>query len=264
MSLSEAVREWLRGAFGPFVEGPTRSAAVRVELSDGAHWVKHYRSGRAWVQSERAFGVVVPALARAGVPVPRCRAASRDLRVRVLSEVQGRSATMADPPEVFAAAARILLHLRRIPCVQDPLPLGEAMHQRTAAWAMRPSAPASAPAILEWVDAHRPLLNDVRVWSHRDFHPRNWLGDSDALGLVDFEHTRPDHPLVDWVRLEAGGWSPAQRGAFVEVLGEPDELALRGNLAVFGLATWVWAREHRDVTLGRIGHRALALADFAP
>jgi len=262
--LVEPVAGWLRSVVGEFEELERRSAATRIRTAEGALWLKRYASGRAWVQSERAFGVVVPALARSGFSVPLTRAKDRGLRLRVLSEVPGRSVTMHDPPEVFRDAARVLHRLSRVPCAQDPLPLGEAMLQRARAWAMRSSAPRVAAAIVAWVADHAAALDAVRVWCHRDFHPRNWLHDGTTIGLLDFEHTRPDHPLVDWVRLEADGLSTAQRAALVDVLGEPDPDALRGTLAVYGLATWVWAQEHRDVERTRVGRQALQRSGFPP
>jgi len=262
VSLSEPVRRWVASVLGPFRVLEARSAALRVETAEGPRWVKVYPTGRAWLQSERAFDVVVPALQRVGIEVPRVLAARRGLRVRVLTEVAGRPATLDDGPDTFRSAARVLAQLHRIPCVQEALPLSTAMRQRVAAWAGRPGAPSVAAAVAAWVDAHASSLDANRAWCHRDFHPRNWLVSDGRLGLVDFEHARPDHRLVDWVRLEAEGWSDAQRAAFVEVLGEPDPVALRAVLAIHGLATRAWAHEHGDAELASVGERALARAGF--
>lgn len=264
MTLGADVEAWLGQQFGAVDVMEQRSAAVRLRTPDRVLWVKRYRSGRAWAQAERAFSVVVPALHRAAVSVPNVVAQHRAMRVRVLTEVPGRSMTLDDPPSTFAEAARVLRRLHRLPCAQESLPLGEAMRQRAATWATRPGAPAIARAIVDWVTRHQRSLDAQRVWCHRDYEPRNWILDNERVGLVDFEHTRPDHPLVDWVRLEAAGWSPEQRAAFANVLGEPDPVALRGTLAVYGLATWVWAQEHRDVELTGVGRRALRRAGFSP
>ncbi|MEN0065392.1 MAG: aminoglycoside phosphotransferase family protein [Myxococcota bacterium] len=264
LSMPDAVRQWVEQTCGPFEIVEQRSAATRIQTKKATVWVKRYRSGRAWAQSERAFGIVVPSLARSGVAVPERLAQQRSLKVRLLHEVPGRPVTLDDPPEVFAQAARVLARIHRIPCAQEALSLGEAMAQRATAWAVRPGAPPVGQAIVDWVVAHREALDALRVWCHRDYLPQNWLFHHGALGLLDFEHTRPDHPLVDWVRLEAWPWSEAQRAAFVEVLGEPDADALRGNLAIYGLATWVWARDRRDVDLTAVGRRALERAGFPP
>ena len=93
----------------------------------------------------------------------------------------------------------------------------------------------------------------ARCWCHRDVQPQNWLV-GDGFALVDFEHCRPDHPLEDWVRLEARGWSSDRRAAFVRGYGmEPDEDELRAVLLGYGVATAAWAAEHGDEELLAIG-----------
>ncbi|MBX2803446.1 MAG: aminoglycoside phosphotransferase family protein [Myxococcales bacterium] len=258
--------EWIEERLGPVVLLDVRSRAYRIQPRWGPIvWIKHLRAGRAWAQADRAYRRVTPRLREAGLSVPRRLDRWPEQHALVLSDQPGRSARLTDAPEIFAAAGAGLALLHRLPCPEDPVPLPEALLQRARAWADRQGAPrAVGQKVVELVRTHAADLDTPRVWCHRDFQPQNWLIDGrGAWGLLDFEHTRPDHPLVDWVRLEARGWSPAQKAAFEEAYGAPDHVALRCMLAIYGLATLAWARKHRDVSLVEVGRAALQRAGIA-
>lgn len=185
-----------------------------------------------------------------GVRHPRLLGVDATTRTLRLSVLAGRPGSFDDPPEVFAQAGAALRRLHCLPCPAAPgeIPLDEALALRCR----------STPAIHALVARHADRLRVPRVWCHRDYQPQNWMVDESGLGVLDFEHVRPDHPLVDWARLEARGWRPEQRAAFAAAYGAVDPVALRCVVAVYGAATVAWATAHDDPDLIRIGERALA------
>ena len=224
----------------------------RIELPSGdPAWRKRFGLGRGYAQALRAYTDVVPRWT--GVRHPRLLSQDSQRRTLVLSHVPGSPATMDVASEWFAAAGRALRTLHDLPVPPDPhdIPLDEAMARRTV----------DHPAVWRLVTRNAARLRVPRRWCHRDYQPQNWLIDDAGLGVLDFEHTRPDHPLVDWVRLESRGWSDAQRGAFEAAYGTPDPVALRCVLAVYGAATVAWATSHGDRELLAIGRCALAKAN---
>lgn len=223
----------------------------RILLPSGARaWRKVFGPGRGFDQALRAYTHVAP---RWGVRTPTLIDHEPQTRTLVLSDLAGRPATMHDPPSWFGAAGVALRALHDLPCPADPsdLPLDVALARRAS----------GTPEVRRMVTRYADRLRVPRRWCHRDYQPQNWMIGETGLGVLDFEHVRPDHPLVDWVRLEARGWSAAQRAAFEAAYGTPDAVALRCVLAVYGAATVAWATTHTDAELLEIGQRALDRAN---
>ena len=248
---------WLEG--GAIIE--QRGASTRWVLASGQRaWLKRLRAGRAWQQADRAYREVIP---QWSTPSPRLIARWPQTRAMLLSELPGRSATLHARAAVFREAGRALRSLHDLPAPEDPMDLGHALVQRAEAWAAHRAAPVQARAMVALIHHHRSDLTIPRVWCHRDYQPQNWVVDEDAFGVLDFEHTRPDHRWVDWVRLEARGWTAAQRAAFVVGYGaEPDPDTLRCMLALYAVSTVAWAVEHQDPHLEAIGRAALAKVEL--
>jgi Ser/Thr protein kinase RdoA (MazF antagonist) len=169
---------------------------------------------------------------------------------------------------VHRAAGRFLAALHQLePSDGDPLPLAEALPQRIRAWL--PRAPLE-PGQLHVVEQHGPrpelFATARRVACHRDFAPRNWLWDGETLGIVDFEHARPDLALVDLAKLCVGSWAerPDLAAAFFGGYGRmPSDLErkqLRALVVLHGVASLAWGHARADADLVSEGRRALAMA----
>lgn len=217
-------------------------------------FVKTCRPGRARSQELHAYRVLVPQLQARGV---RCASLlSVDGQTLHLERLPGRAGRLDDPPALFAAVGTALAELHRLVAPGDPMPLPEALSRRAHSWCER----ARNQQITGFDDlpARLAALPDLpRVWCHRDLQPRNWLVDGNTIALVDFEHCRPDHPVTDFVRLEARGWGSGQRDAFYEGYGErPCPQTLAAMLSLYALQTLTWAAEHADPELTTIGRYA--------
>lgn len=106
---------------------------------------------------------------------------------------------------IFEAAGVQLRALHGAAVPPDALPLRDALAQRLERWgaAAGPRLDADERGLVSQAAAalDAPSLDVDRVLAHRDYVPRNWVWDADAgLGVVDFEHARPDHPWVDLAR----------------------------------------------------------------
>ena len=223
-------------------------------------WVKTCRAGRAFEQERRAYVEVAPKLRALGIVTPELLDVDVPKLTLTLSVLSGEPATMQSPEWVFASAGRALSAMHGLACTdEDAVPLRDALLLRAEAWARR----ASQAGVVGMPDVVRAIerspLGGARVWCHRDFQPQNWVV-AERVGILDFEHCRPDHPLVDWVRLEAREWSPRARQAFVRGYGaEPNPEELRAMLCAYGVATVTWATEHGDAQLLLVGRRALGM-----
>lgn len=230
-------------------------------------WVKVHASDRKYAQEVAACERLAPRLAEAGFRVPRLLDRDDAHRLLVLSHVPGAPAeAVRDRRDLHRQAGALLAALHALPAEDDdPLPLREALSRRMAAALARaaPHLPAAAARRAEAaVDGFRAFEGVVRCPCHRDVAPSNWLVEGGRLGLVDFEHARPDAALVDLVKLAEGDWldDPRTRGAFFEghpPLGADDEERLRALLWLHALATLAWARAHGDELFAARAHRLL-------
>lgn len=169
--------------------------------------------------------------------------------------IEDRAGRPGDTPEDLRRAGEALAALHATPEVPpDPLPLPTAIERRLAA-ALRHADPHLPPATRRAVAARvgdgAAFRGVHRVWCHRDFAPRNWLV-ADRFTLIDYEHTAPDDPLVDLVRLYDGPLidRPDREAAFWRGYGGALTPAARDRLdrllALHALVTATWGRRHRD------------------
>jgi aminoglycoside phosphotransferase (APT) family kinase protein len=246
---------------------------LRIHGSASTAVLKTYRSARTFRQELRAYRDWVPALAETPRLIDHRREPPPALLLQALPGEPVSSASLPVEAErrLHGRAGRWLRALHAVPFRDpDPVPLEEGYRRRILAW---------DEATVESIDAElrgwlHERLHDLpsrlrgasRVPCHLDFEPRNWLVDEDGrwVGVIDFEHARPDHPLADLARLAAYVW-PARadlaRG-FLDEYGAPSGAADVGavdRLALFEVARRLaWATDHGDANLIRSARAALA------
>jgi Ser/Thr protein kinase RdoA (MazF antagonist) len=270
-----AIEAWFSQQLGP--TGPwVRLDAMRgstavfgLTTADGHDRViKQFRSPRAFEQERRALAQWFGDGERVGgARTPRLIAAAPELATLILERLPGAAADQ-DDVDMHRAAGRFLAALHQLEVVDDdPLPLAEALAQRTSAWLRRVALEPEQARIVEQHGPRPELFRDARrVACHRDFAPRNWLWDGEDLAVIDFEHARPDLALVDLTKLHVGVWSrrPACAAAFFEGYGRPlcdrQREQLRALVVLHGVASLAWGQERGDAELILEGRTALALA----
>jgi hypothetical protein len=171
----------------------------------------------------------------------------------------------SEEPQAHAAAARWLRAFRKEPVPSDPLPLEKAFAKRIDSVRRQATALGleHAAAAVDGLDP--ALFAGERVWCHRDFRPANWIWDGTTLTPIDFEHSRPDHPLVDLVKLATEVWPDradlesrsSMESAFLDAYGPVDRAVLDGLIRLHGAATWVWAVRHDDPAFEALGRKIL-------
>ncbi|MCB9745612.1 MAG: phosphotransferase [Alphaproteobacteria bacterium] len=254
------LRAGLRGA--PRREEERRPGRLwRLEDEGGGLWLKRCASTRAAEAEARSCSAGLPG-------TPRLRALDRPARCVLLEELPGEdveSIGLTENTELHRAAGRWLARLHALPLDEDdPMPLAEALQARLDS--LRRSLPAAdlPLAALQEALESLDLSGARRVRCHRDFQPRNWRWHGEALGVLDFEHARPDHPMVDLAKLEAAHWPgrPALREAFLEGYGRPlraeERAALRVLVGLEGLFALSWGRRHGDAAFMQLGEGVLA------
>jgi aminoglycoside phosphotransferase (APT) family kinase protein len=263
--------------------GPCRVWQVSGPGGASGVVVKQFRGERAFAQERHAYERWLPQLPEETATLLAVHPAP--VRALVLRRVAGEPLARAPvtPGLERAAHKRAGYFLRALHGVSapdtDPMPLGDAVQRRCAAWLARVE-PALAP------DEHARLRERAapaddpglfagarRVPCHRDFTPGNWLvsgpiDDGKIVGLdgffvIDFEHAHLDTPLIDLVKLWTDVWPdrPDLESAFFAGYGRnlgPTELAQLGVLAAMhAMATIAWAHEHADLQFQALGQRAL-------
>jgi aminoglycoside phosphotransferase (APT) family kinase protein len=265
--VDEALRGWLEGIVGPVqsVEDqswPHRVTSIwRVVAGSEVVWVKRHTQPRKYAQEARAYDVVTPGLAAAGVRVPERIACDGDSTL-VLTHLAGAPA----PPDDLAVARQAGEALAALHGIAhedlDPLPVGDALRSRLARWVEQAAGRVEPELVAECVAAFGdgPREAEGRCWCHRDYSPRNWVVDGGRLGLLDFEHSGPDWWLMDLVKLDEVCFE--HRGveeAFYAAYGRrPADGALERLLWMTELGTVVWGVTHGDPEYEGIGRRTLA------
>ena len=281
LSLTSELHAFAAAQLGPlqavrFCGWPHAESSVWAVTGAEQAFLKVFRQPRKFVQERRAYREWLPQLGFQRTP--RLLAESSELRALLVSARPGALLEHAHPNEMqrleaYRQAGAWLQALYALPFVDDdPVPLAKAYAQRGSAW-LRRAAGLLEPNLISWVgeqveSAVKSLeqLGAERVPCHRDYSPRNWLvGLSEGsvqLSVIDFEHARPDHWLVDVERLYANGWERSLEDAFWQgygrVLSELEREVLGQRLALSALSTVVWAREHHDADFERQGRGQLA------
>lgn len=243
-------------------------------LGDPGVIVKRLRNARPFAQERRALTRWAPHLSEQTAPL---LAVDEPTRTLVLGLAPGVHPIDLAPADERAAHRRAGSFLRALHAIPDPgddaMPLAEALTRRHAA-ALTRVAPHLTPderAHLHAGALEIPALfaDAVRVPCHRDFGPHNWLVDGPRLTVLDFEHARPDCPLVDLIKL-AVDWParPDLAAALLDGYGRdltPTERArLRVHLALHAMTTLAWAHEHGNTAFLALGQRALRLVQQPP
>lgn len=247
------------------------SSVARLERADGAvAYLKRHASAGHHAREVAAL----EGWARALPGTPALLAVAPPPRAWVLlGAVPGTlvASWSADDPRQGAAheaAGAWLARLHALPFADDdPLPLADALLRRLDAWRDR-SATGLLPAAT-WTSLGAALValprdGWRRVRAHRDFSPRNWLWDEAAgLGVIDFEHARPDAEGTDVARLADGAWlgRPDLEAAFWRGYGSAPDAATHDRWrlvrGVQAATTVAWARAHGDEAFEAAGRAAL-------
>lgn len=247
------------------------SSVWRLRADGGVRYLKTFPGPRKFELERRALELWAPRVPRA----PELLASDTDMRALLMGAVEGRDvhALDLDPTSEITlhfAAGQWLRGMHNLEFEDpDPMPLGDALGARASNWLVRAGG-LVADADLHRVSAEAVGLAAVgqapRVPCHRDYSPRNWVWDESGIGVIDFEHARPDWWLVDMDRLEGRWWvgRPELRSSFFAGYGRTpsaeESAAARALGLVNALATIVWAVEHRDRNFEAEGRARLARA----
>ncbi len=239
------------------------SSVLRLRDASGTMWfLKRHRDRDRYLAEVTAYRRWVPAL---GDRAPRLRACDDSLRIIIMSAVPGDltpwpAATMAaEPGAKHAAEAAVQYNagavLRRLHEAQPARPWGDFGSAKLGEFDRLKSQAAGLLTARELataraeVDALMRLPCPVRVPCHRDYTPRNWLVDDDALYIVDFEWSRTDVWVSDLARLHLGIWEarPDLQAAFLRgygrALGDTDQGILHGCAVLTAVWLLIKARE---------------------
>ncbi|MEZ4319351.1 MAG: aminotransferase class I/II-fold pyridoxal phosphate-dependent enzyme [Myxococcota bacterium] len=221
----------------------TSCDTVLLRTPEGDRIQKVYRSERAFQQARAGLERADPGRVLASGP--------RTLVLRYLPGV-----TESLDPEVHSAAGLWLRHWHR-PIEDADLPLVDAFAAR-----IRESAHVAAELGVD-LSLDPSLFAGSRVYCHRDFRPANWVWNAEQrrFHAIDFEHARPDHPLVDLVKLATEVWPehPELERAFLHAYGPVDRAVLDGLVRLHGVNTLGWGVRHDDARYRELGRRILGI-----
>lgn len=155
-----------------------------------------------------------------------------------------------------AGAALARLHGLDVPD-DDPMPFAEAWERRCASGLGQAEALGITPERRRRAEEQLRLAGSMtgvrRRPCHRDFRPRNWMRrpEGESLAVIDFEQSRLDDPVVDFVRFFEEEFCSERRAAFREGYGrswsEAEELRFCAYAILHALSTLSWAQRHGDV-----------------
>ncbi|MEU4574614.1 NAD-dependent epimerase/dehydratase family protein [Nonomuraea sp. NPDC023979] len=213
-----------------------------------------------------------------GDHAPRLIHADLDSLSLLLTVIPGQRATQL--PEGSAAeclahraAGRVLrlLHQASPGRSQSGTDVSAYLAERMRWWTARAQLarliePSDLRALHSWADrmAVEPLETAI---CHLDYQPRNWtLGPTGDIGVLDFEHTRPDARVRDFSRLEHRYWrrTPHLRTAFFEGYGSPlapSDLELLQRFRKLEAITAL-VRGHESGNAGLLAHGRMLIDDL--
>lgn len=236
-----------------------RSGVWRATSPVGTRLYLKRRPPRAYAQETAAYRDWVPRLPGHG---PRLVAATDAKRgLFAVSEVVGDNGAAALREahlrlHILEGAGRCLRALHELPHVDDdPLEVNDALQLRAdhCLAIARPLVPIGQWPAVRAALKQPPRATRPRAPCHRDFQPDNWLVDLSPPGtprfaLIDFEHSRADHPMVDLAKLQGSTLQePAAREAFFAGYGaltDGDEELLRWATDLHAVVTHCWAHRH--------------------
>ena len=257
-------------------------------------YLKMHRHARKFTQEWAAYTRLLPQLASRMTP---CLLATDERRKTLLIEavngtvLESATTTPALRQQCYEQAGRFLRGLHGLQHVDlDPLSPAEAFARRSEHWLNRAGG-LLPPAVLATVRGEllrkpSPVRGRERRQCHRDFTARNWIlrdlasGSSgqEPLPVIDFEHARPDLPLVDVERVFASLaddvdserlFTAFRRGYEAPLANDGSRLrptavddlthsaAFRAVRLQSALSSVVWARRHNDATFERRGRREI-------
>jgi hypothetical protein len=234
----------------------------------GSIFVKEHGSARKWRQEVEAYRVVVTRLEALGWRLPQLLAVDSESRSLLITAVEGVPVE-AEAEWAHREAGRFCAALHALDGVpEDTLSIGEALCARLEAALGHVELPREMRARCRDAVRAEYFAGAERRWCHRDFAPRNWLAADGELVVIDFEHMRPDHPLVDVVKLWCGTWRgrPAFLRAWEQGRGRPlseDERSRVEALSwVHAVGTLAWGARNDDAASVREGwHSVRTLYD---
>ena len=272
MNASEHTRRWLMDGGRPvdgwwaLTHGVTHEVFFHAESNQ---YLKRFKQ-RAQYQRERD---ALAALHGRLPGVPRLLGSNDALRSLLTAACPGVAVAQSAPidAEVWAAAGSWLAGLHSLPVegpwlTSDDMPLPVAMQHRWDRLLLEirqlPLSAAGAGFSNALQKSSWPTELILRVPSHRDFEPRNWLwskADS-TLWVVDFEHFRPDAPAVDLAKvLETCGstrsesWIRFQEGYSTSGGQWPADGGIQAAFVHHAAQTWIWGERHGNRDLIRRG-----------
>jgi len=249
-----------------------------VTLSDGTTlYLKQFKEESKRQQEIEAYERWVPLLRNQPFSLPNLLAKSApELCAIALSTLEGQLAadealTPQENEELHFQAGVFLRKLHSLPFDDpDPVPLSEALPLRLQFWCSRGQQWLSHKEIdfaCSLVRDGRPFRRDRRVPCHRDYQMRNWIFNknrcSPTLGIIDFEHSRADHPLIDFVRVyenaardDSISWRAFTRG-YDHKMDRSELDRLLAIAVIHAIGSVVWGSTHGDNGLVNSGHELL-------
>ncbi len=253
---------------------------IQSQHNHQRYFLKQYHQARRFTQENVFYTTCAPAIAHS-IPDRIAFTMQDGFHAMLLTALPGEiveQATLDSMPllDVYQQAGAWLRMLHDQPFIDhDPIPLSKAVPMRLQNWCEQ----ARSSAYIESRDLEHACAiiqhNSVfdrsnRVPCHRDFSPRNWIWESTvddtagALGVIDFDHYRPDAMMWDFIRVvdEYAAFDSPRWRAFIKGYGRPLSDVEQAQLAQLSLinaiGTIIWACQYDDRPFEAWGRRILA------
>ncbi len=238
----------------------------------GTFVLKTHSPGRGWQQEWNALRSVEKLDLPVRISCPRIVPGCDQPPTLLMSKLPGLNmAHHSFPMEAWSQATRLAARFLQSYQQQafiddDSVPLSQALPLRLERWIQQGKEILHEREIAiakDRVGDGSLFKNQSRVPCHNDFQPRNWLWDGQQLSVIDFEHSHPNHPAFDWVRLETGLWQkmPQLKDEFVDEWGCTPSWAspevLDATIAIYAIGCIVWGNRHKDREFISEGRRIL-------
>lgn len=266
----EPLRERVQQVIGPVFQVRSvrgrhaRSQCLQLRTVTGCYYLKLYDSGRGFEQEHFFYERLAGALSGTARMVEQWPAERGLLICQVPGEqVAARGAGV----EVYRRAGEALRRLHRLPWKDEDIDLRSALMKRVEAFrrgseGFLSSAEADGVAgpVEELLSAAEGLS---RVYCHRDYAEYNWLHGPEGFFVIDFEHGKGDHWLLDLCLLKGTSFAD-ERGveeAFWQGYGggltDWERAFLSRWTAMWAQQTRIWGERHNDEYCTKLGQRVL-------